>query len=155
MADIIKTIESWRDPRRVLRFLTNHNGCEHDWAFFFSLGRAKPKQPVERLFFTFQGRILGWFDVLDIIYNSPQFEASVSGGTTLDQATTPDQPPRQLVRYRERNGGEWRPKMDSALVLCRPPFFRVEEKLYHEGFRGWRYFDLEAHRKTLDAQVRV
>lgn len=50
---------------------------------------------------------------------------------------------------------EWQIRGDHWVAVCPPPFRRLEDKVYHDGFRGWRYFDLEAYRTTIDARVRL
>ncbi len=152
MAYIIKTIESWRDRERVLAWLTRRNPTPNQdrYLYYFTLGRGRPKQPVERLYFTFQGKVIGWFDVEDIVANDGKWNDFISGFNTMDQATG-----RQRVAnvYKDQEGDIWAPKLGVWLVLCPPPFHLIEEQLYFSGFQGFRYFDLYSYRKTLDARI--
>src|SRR6266566_4279685 len=101
------------DSRHTLRVFT------HPWGrFYFSLGRGRPKQPVERIFFTHRGRILGHFAVSALVQNTGQ-----------------------LPKLRSLNDeeSEWQIKGDAWVAICAPPFERLKARVYHEGFRGWRY----------------
>jgi hypothetical protein len=40
------------------------------------------------------------------------------------------------------------------VAICAGPMQRLKEKLYHDGFRGWRYFDLDEYRASGDAKRR-
>ena len=129
MTAILKTWPAFMPPRKVLEVFG------HDWGrFYFTLGRGKPQKPIEQLWFTHRSRILGYFGVGEIVQNVGQ-----------------------LPKLRALSGeiSEWQIKGDRWVAICPPPFHRLEEKLYHEGFRGWRYFDLEAYRGTLGAKVRI
>lgn len=46
-------------------------------------------------------------------------------------------------------------RKDAKVAICAPPMVRIEERIFYEGFRGWRYFDFEAYRETVDARHRV
>lgn len=63
----------------------------------------------------------------------------------------------QIPRLRAMDGAdsEWQIKGDRFVAVCCPPFHKLEQEIFYEGFRGWRYFDLEAHRGTLGAKVRI
>jgi len=152
MAYIIKTIESWRDPDRVFTWLTRRNRTPNQdrYLYYFTLGRGRPKQPVERLYFTFQGMVIGWFDVENIVANVGEWADFVGGGTTMEQSTGRQ---RAVNIYKDREGSTWTPKLGVWLVLCPPPFHLTEEQPYFSGFQGFRYFDLDSYRKTLDAKV--
>lgn len=117
-------------PRKVLEVFT------HDWGrFYFTLGRGRPKDPcVYKIYFTHRGRILGDFSIDEIVQNVGQLPKLRSLSDTESQ---------------------WQIKGDRWVAICSPPFHRLEEKLYHEGFRGWHYFDLEAYRGTVGAKVRI
>jgi len=127
---IVKTLPTWFARGEINKFL-QADFCR----FYFTLGRGRPKQcEPTRIFFTHQGRILGHFEIEEIVQNVGQLPKL----TTLDGAPS-----------------AWQIKGDAWVAICAPPFHRLEEKLYHEGFRGWRYFDLDAYRGTLGAKVRI
>jgi len=129
MSAIIKTWPAFMPPKKVLEVFT------HDWGrFYFSVGRGRPKQDVTHIWFTHRGRILGSFHVEQIVQNDGSLPKlhSISGETS-----------------------EWQFKPDVWVAICRPPLERLQEKLYYSGFRGWRYFDLQKFRGTLDAKIRV
>ena len=129
MAAILKTWPAFMPPKKVLQVFT------HDWGnFYFTLGRGCPKRPVEEIFFTHRGRILGKFSINRILRND---------GSLPKLRSLSDQE------------SEWQIKGDHYVAICCPPFIRLEEKLYHEGFRGWRYFDLESYRSTLGSKIRI
>ena len=129
MTAILKTWPAFMPPKKVLQVFT------HDWGhFYFTLGRGKPKQEPQQLWYTHRGRVLGYFDVGRIVRND---------GSLPKLRSLSDQE------------SEWQIRGDAWVAICAPPFHRLEEKLYHEGFRGWRYFDLEAYRGTLGAKIRI
>lgn len=118
--------------------------------YYFTLGRGRPSkadQPghssatkldgwfgIDQLYFSHQGILIGWFYVNIIVQNVGQLPLL----TTLDGAPS-----------------EWQIKPDRWVAVCTPPFFRLKEKLYHEAFRGWRYFDLAAYRGSTESKVRL
>jgi len=129
MTAILKTWPAFMPPRKVLEVFG------HDWGrFYFTLGRGKPQKPINELYYTHRGRILGSFEIGEIVQNVGQLPKL----TAIDGTES-----------------EWQIKGDRWVAICPPPFHRLKEKLYHDGFRGWRYFDLEAFRKTIDAKVRL
>jgi hypothetical protein len=126
---IIKTWPAQFTPRHVLEVFT------HDWGeFYFTLGCGKPKQEIARLWYTHRGRILGSFKIDRIV---------IQDGS--------------LPRLRSITGefSEWQIKPDNWVAICPPPFTRLKEKLYYSGFRGWRYFDLEEWRGSLESKVQL
>jgi hypothetical protein len=135
---ILKTWPAFMPPKKVLQVFT------HDWGnFYFTLGRGRPKQEPKQLWYTHRGRILGYFDVGHIVRND---------GSLPKLRSLSDQE------------SEWQIRGDAWVAICAPPFHPLseynriqgrQEKLYHEGFRGWRYFDLEAYRITTGAKVRI
>jgi hypothetical protein len=129
--DILKTWPATMSRRHVLRAFT------HDWggSFYFTLGRGKPTQQIDHLFFTHRGQIIGSFKADHIIRND---------GTNI--------PPLRSI---SGEVSEWQIKPDAYVAVCSPPFRQLEEKIYHEGFRGWRYFSLEEWRTNIDSQVRI
>lgn len=126
---ILKTWPAFMCPKKVREIFTN------DWGrFYFVIGRGKPSRPIDRLFFTHRGVILGHFDISIIIQNVGQL------------------PKLRSLSDRE---SEWQIKGDSWVAICDPPFHFLSEKIFHSGFRGFRYFDLQAHRGTMEAKVRL
>jgi len=101
--------------------------------YYFTLGRGCPKQRgVTELWFTHRGRILGHFEIERIVQNAGQ----------LPKLTSMDGEP-----------SGWQIKPDRWVAVCRPPFHLLEETVYHEAFRGWRYFNLDKYRGTLAAKI--
>jgi hypothetical protein len=102
--------------------------------YFFTLGRGRPQRPdpVTQIYFTHRSVILGHFEIAEIVQNKGQLPLL----TTLDGAPS-----------------DWQIKPDRWVAVCRPPFHPLEAKTYHTGFRGWRYFDLQNYRGTLDSKV--
>jgi hypothetical protein len=135
MTAILKTLPGRFTRRQLVQFfgpndLGNPNFCN----YFFTLGRGRPQRPdpVLKIYFTHQGKILGHFAIQEIVQNSGQ----------LPLLTTLDGDP-----------SEWQIKPDRWVAVCRPPFHRIEGNVYYPGFRGWRYFDLETYRGKLESQV--
>lgn len=129
MTAIIKTWPAGMRPRRVIEAFT------HDWGrFYFTIGRGKPKQKIDELFYTHRGLILGHFRISEIVQNAGQLPKlrSISGETS-----------------------EWQIKPDSWVAICDPPFHSLKERLFYESFRGFRYFDLAAHRGSMESKVRI
>lgn len=152
MIAILKTLPARFARGEILRFL----GCDGKpcWTqYFFQLGRACPQRAkaiagswrvgsqlidgfrgVEQIHFTHRGILLGHFDVQLIAQNAGQFPIL----TTMDGGAS-----------------DWQLKPDRWVVVCAPPFHRLKDRIYHEAFRGWRYFDLDAYRGTREAKVRL
>jgi hypothetical protein len=101
--------------------------------YYFTLGRGRPKEKIDRLWFTYGGRILGYFEVEEIVVND---------GT--------------LPHLNRLDGGEseWQIKKDAKVAICAPPCVRLKERIFMEGFRGWRYFNLDEYRGSPDAKFR-
>lgn len=159
MPEIIKTIESWRDPERVRANLSRYGEIGQREApelvgyYAFQLGRGKPKrQPVTRLWFAYQGKLYGSFKVDRIEQNAGQWE-------------------EHLKEFMEA-GYSFR--HDNWLAVCVPPFEffgegvsrrpdgahgkgreaapeAATQDIYYTGFQGWRYFDLESYRRMPEA----
>lgn len=137
MSAILKTL-----PVRFARgelekfFGADDQGNKHFCNYFFTLGRGRPQRPdpLTELFFTHCGIIIGSMAIEEIVQNKGQ----------LPLLTTLDGDP-----------SEWQIKPDRWVAVCRPPFNRLTDKIYHTGFRGWRYFDLQAYRDTLDSKVNL
>jgi hypothetical protein len=134
MTAILKTLPTRFARGQIERFF-GLDGQPCWTTYYFTLGRGRPKQsnPTE-LYFTHQGIIMGHFQITEIVQNAGQ----------LPKLTNMDGDP-----------SKWQIPGDAWVAVCRPPSQRLKEKLYHEGFRGWRYFDLEAYRGTLGAKVRI
>lgn len=131
MADIIKT---W--PRAVSAAATARMFSEKSPAFcryYFALGRGRPKQEVDRLWFTYLGRIIGYFRVDEIVVNDG----------TLPRLNRLDGTP-----------GEWQIAKDAYVAICNPPAVRLKDRVFMDGFRGFRYFDIDEYRKTPDSRYR-
>jgi len=128
--DAIKTIEGWRDPRRVREYL--REGPDHSGRFLFNVGNGCPQRKVARLFFVFHGRILGWFAVAGIEKRTAEL--------SLEYARQYSPPYFKAAKF---------------LFICARPFHFIRERVFYEGFRGWRYFDFETYRNSLDAKVRI
>ena len=124
MPDIIKTWPAFMEPRKVLRIFT----IQPPWTrYYFSMGRGKPQKAIEFLWLTFRGRILGKVQVEELVRNDGS-----------------------LPRLRRLDGGEsdWQFKDDMWVAICFASMERLREHLYYQGFRGWRYFDLDQYRQT-------
>jgi hypothetical protein len=131
MADIIKTWPASVGPKPTARMFDEKLPPFH--IYYFTLGRGMPKQQIERLWFTYQGRIVGWFPVEEIIVNVGQIPA--------------------LNRL---DGGEsdWQMRKDAKVAICNPPCVRLKERLFMSGFRGYRYFDIDAWRENPESRHR-
>ena len=134
MSAILKTLPT-RFARGQLERFFGLDGKPCWTTYFFTLGRGRPKRDdVDELYFTHHGRIIGSFKISDVVQNAGQ----------LPKLTTLDGKPSQ-----------WQIPPDAWVAVCAPPFRRLSQRLYHEGFRGWRYFDLEHYRGSLAAKVRL
>lgn len=147
MSYIIKTIESWRDPRRVIRWLHAFDGNK-DACFYFPIGRGMPKRsPVTRLYFTFRGRVMGWFKIAEFQVMCPtllEWMISETGSMPENQDREPTAKCNLNLVY--KGGKRWFPKLGTWVVFCSSPFHRTKKRIYMQGFRGFRYFDLKAGR---------
>lgn len=129
MPALLKTWPAFMTEEHTLKVFS------HEWGrFYFSLGPRKPKQAFEQIYYTHRGRILGHFDVEEVVQNAGQLPK---------------------LHSLEGEESEWQIKADAWVAICKPPFHRLEDRIYHEAFRGWRYFDLDKYRGTLDAKVRL
>ena len=127
--NILKTWPAFMDSDKVRQVF------EHPWGnFYFTLGRGKPKQEIERLYFTHRGRVICYFNVAQIVQNAGQL------------------PKLRSVSNRE---SEWQIKPDAWVAICPAPCTWLNEEVFHGGFRGYRYFDLESYRNTLDAKIEL
>jgi len=132
MADIIKTWPAFIDPKTVARMFSPTVPPWH-W-YYFTLGRGRPKEKIERLWFTYRDRILGFFHVEEIIVN----DGSLPVLHRLDGGTS-----------------DWQMRKDAKVAVCPAPCVRMKERLFFSGFRGWRYFELDSYRETPDAKFRI
>jgi hypothetical protein len=131
MADIIKTWPACVSAQSTAQMFSPTVPPFH--VFYFTLGRGMPKQKIERLWFTYQGRVVGWFPVEEIIVNVGQIP-------TLNRL----------------DGGEsdWQIRKDAKVAICNPPCVRLKERLFMDGFRGFRYFDIDAWRQNPESRHR-
>jgi hypothetical protein len=147
---ILKTLPSRFARGQMERFLGV--GTEPCFTtYFFTLGRGRPGRAdivaysnscqlegwtgIDELWFTHQGVIIGYFAIEIIVQNVGQLPLL----TTLDG-----------------NPSEWQIKPDRWVAVCLPPFHQLEERVFHEGFRGgWRYFDLAKHSASPDSKIQL
>jgi hypothetical protein len=125
MADIIKTWPASCNARAVVEVFRQRKNTFA--TYYFTLGRGMPQKPIDRLWFTWRGRILGSFVVDHIAVNDGSFP-----------------------RLRRLDGEEsaWQIKPDARVAICIEDCQPLKERLYMGGFRGWRYFDIDAYRET-------
>jgi hypothetical protein len=130
MTAILKTLPTWFARGQIREFLSK------DFVrFYFTLGRGRPQRPgIEHIFFTHRGRILGCFQIEEIVQNAGQLP---------------------LLRALDGKASEWQIKPDRWVAVCRPPFHWTKGRVYHEGFRGWRYFDMIAYSCTPESKIRL
>ena len=105
-----------------------------EWAlFYFTLGKGKPKQSVERLWFTHQDELLGSFKVKEIVCNVGQLPK---------------------LRSLDNRESEWQIKRDRYVAICPGPFEWVQgDTIYYGSFRGFRYFDFAVYSQTMEAKI--
>jgi hypothetical protein len=130
---IIKTLPH-RFARGQLQRFFGMDGKPCFTRYYFTLGRGRPKRDVSQIYFTHRGRIIGHFDIAEIVQNAGQLPLL----TTLDGEPS-----------------EWQIKADAWVAVCDPPFHKLGDPIYFSGFRGFRYFDLETYRYTREAKVRL
>jgi hypothetical protein len=141
MKAILKTLPARFARGQLERFLSTFNH------YYFTLGRGRPKQsdPTE-LYFTHCGRIIGHFEIESIVRNAGDLRdgARQEGSVELPKLTTLD-----------GGASAWQIPPGNWVAVCRPPFHRLKQRIYHEGFRGWRYFDLESYRGSVGSKIRI
>jgi len=132
MADILKTWPSAVSAKTTAQIFSPTAPAFS--RYYFSLGRGKPKQAIAFMWFTYGGRILGRMAVEEIVCND---------GT--------------LPKLGRLDGGEseWQIAKDAWVAICRPPCLRIRERVFHESFRGWRYFDFERWRADPASRYRL
>jgi hypothetical protein len=131
MPEIIKTWPAFMDPKKVAQIFGPHPPFGE---YYFTLGRGKPQQEVTKLWFTYRGRILGCFPIHRVWRNDGSL------------------PP---LRRLDGEESDWQLKPDAWIAVCNPQFEKLRARVYFGGFRGWRYFDLSAHRGTMESKVRL
>jgi hypothetical protein len=128
MADIIRTWPANDYTKSAARLFRPQRGI-----FYFTLGVGKPKQELERLWFTYRGRIIGYFRVLQVI--------------TSDEMEGLD------IRHISDHGKEWKPKKARWVAVC-SSFVRAPRRRHMGGFRGYRYFSFDEYAETREAYFR-
>lgn len=130
MSAILKTWPSNMTRSHVLEVFG------HDWGnFYFTLGRGRPSKPVEQLWYTHRGEIIGYFTIREIVQNLgnniPKLH-SISGEVS-----------------------EWQIKLMNWVAICPSPFTEAPDRAYAQGFRGWRYFSWDEHVGSVYSKVRL
>jgi hypothetical protein len=102
-------------------------------AYYFTIGRGKPKEKIERIWWSYQGRIIGSFKVDRFVINDGSLPrlGSISGD------------------------GGWHIKPDRWVAICESGGDLLKERIFFAGFRGWRYFDIGSYRNTPESKVRL
>lgn len=127
--EIIKTWPAFMEPALVRRVF------DGKWRqYYFTLGRGRPQSELGRIWFTHRGVLLGSFVVAGIVVN----DGSLPKLTRLDGGPS-----------------EWQIKPDRWVAVCVGPIDWLGEQVFHESFRGWRYFDFETYRNSLDARLNL
>lgn len=132
MADIIKTWPVAVSAQATARIFSEK--APSFSRYYFTLGHGRPKAEVERIWFTYGGRVLGWFTVEDIVCND---------------GTLP------LLNRLDGSPGEWQIAKDAWVAVCCPPCHRIAERIFMDGFRGFRYFNFEEYRGKPESRVRL
>ena len=130
MADIIKSWPAAIPAADIADMFTDDAKYS---AYYFTIGRGKPKEKIERIWWSYQGRIIGSFKVDRLVINDgslPQL-GSISGGDM------------------------WEIKPDRWVAICESGGELLNERLFYAGFRGWRYFDIDDYRKCRESKVRL
>ena len=133
MSDIIKTWPSFMPRRKVMQIFNN----EGKWSnYYFSVGRGKPQQAVEHIWFTHGGTILGRFRVTEFVFNE-------------NERTLP-----RLMSI-ENHESQWQFRPGIWVAVCNGKFMPEPHRYRFAGFRGWRYFNFEEHISSIDSVVAV
>ena len=132
MASIIKTWPAAMEPRRVLTIFSTENSAAF-MVFYFTISRGKPKQEIEKLWFTYRGRVLGYFIVDEVVCNTGD----------------------NIPKLRRIDGGdsEWQIKLYNWVAVCSPPFHRLRDKVFYDSFRGFHYFSLDDYLRTPESRI--
>ncbi len=169
MPDIIKTWPAFMSRARVLK------AFGHFSEFYFTIGPRKPQQAIDHLWYTHQGEIIGSFKVDRLVQNDGSFPKlrSISGEVSEWQI----KPDRWVAICKGPFSRLWPCKNCLAPMYKQPPvgwFHCVNRSspcpgnanidegmaefgghIYHEAFRGFRYFDLQSYRGTMEAKVQL
>lgn len=131
MPDVTSVIKTWPAVMPRKHVLKAFNAFSD---YYFTVGRGKPKRAIDKIYFTHHGRILGYFNIREIVQNVGQ-----------------------LPRLNRIDGtpSDWQIKDDAWVAICTPPFVELEETIYFAAFRGFRYFDLDSYRGTMGAKLRI
>lgn len=129
--DIIKTWPSIVDAKTVARIFSPKGSFAR---YYFTVGRGNPKQKIERMWFTYRGRILGSLAVEEIVCS----DGSLPRLNRLD-----GQP------------SEWQIAKDAWVAVCVPGCQRPPVRAWMSGFRGFRYFNFEEYWGTPEARCKV
>jgi hypothetical protein len=131
VSDIIKTWPAFMPRRKVLAIFRSKFAM-----FYFTIGKGRPKQAIEYLWFTHQGEILGHFAVKEIVCNVGQLPK---------------------LRSLEDRESEWQIKLDRYVAICPGPFTQTPsaEPIYCDSFRGFRYFDFDAYCQTAESRIAI
>ncbi len=124
MADIIRTWPASVETRAAAAMFNEEESAYG--AYFFALGKNKPKQPIERVWFTFRGRIVGFFAVTHFVVNDGSMEVF----DHLNKAC---------------GEGNWHIPRDYWTCICESGFTRAPLRRFMSGFRGWRYFNFDEY----------
>lgn len=129
-SDIIKTWPANVSPKIVARIFSFNAPFTY---FYYTLGRGKPTRPLERIWFTYQGRILGSFKILEVVVNDGS-----------------------LPKLHRLDGGEsdWQIKPDYYVAICNC-FVKAPDRRFMSGFRGFRYFNYAEYIRTPDSRMRI
>ncbi len=137
MGAILKTLPTRFARGDIERFL-GLGAKKPAWCnYYFTLGRGRPRRDgftLRQLYFTHKGIVIGYFDVAEVVQNVGQ----------LPQLTNMDGDP-----------SAWQIPGDAWVAVCPPPFHPLRDRVFHHGFQGWRYFDLQKYRSSLDARIRL
>jgi hypothetical protein len=133
VSDIIKTWPAQVEPRIAAQIFSREGAFAR---YYFTLGRGRPKQKIERMWFTYRARIVGSFFVEAVVCNDGSLPQ-------LKRLSEPD------------SDSAWQIRKDAWVAVCVPGCERPLERVFMSGFRGWRYFDYESYKGTLEAKCRL
>jgi hypothetical protein len=134
MTAILKTLPA-RFARGEIKRFFGIDGKPCWTTYYFTLGRGRPKRYTpDHLYFTHKGRLLGHFAIMEIVQNVGQLP---------------------LLTNMDGDPSAWQIKGDAWVAICQPPFVLLKKKIFHDGFQGWRYFDLETYSQTIGAKLRI
>src|SRR5205807_3050368 len=130
---------AFMERRKVMSIFT------HSWGnFYFSLGRGRPKQEIEHVWYTHQGSILGKFTIAEIVFNE-------------NELTLP------RLRSLSNRESQWQFRPGIYVMVCAGPFVPLSEvpgvedggEVFHDSFRGWRYFNFDEYRNSPEAFINI